>query len=101
MRRSLTVTGAAELPRSQAALSVKNRLARKLNDIVESRELSQSEVARLLAMPQPKVSAIRNYKLSGISLQRLMCALTALGQHVEIVVRPSSPTTRARIDVAA
>jgi hypothetical protein len=30
-------------------------------------------------MPQPKISAIRNYKLQGISLERLMHALTALG----------------------
>ena len=75
----------------------KERLARTLNDIVKARNLSQSEAARVLAMPQPKVSAIRNYKLQGISLQRLMRALTALGQHVEIVVSPSGPTTRARI----
>jgi Helix-turn-helix domain len=30
-------------------------------------------------LPQPKVSAIRKYKLRGISLERLMRALTALG----------------------
>jgi hypothetical protein len=30
-------------------------------------------------MPQPKISAIRNYKLQGISLERLMHALTAWG----------------------
>jgi len=52
-------------------------------------------------MPQPKVSAIRNYKLRGISLERLMQALTALGQHVEIVVSPSNRTAPARINVAA
>jgi hypothetical protein len=52
-------------------------------------------------MPQPKVSAIRNYKLRGISLERLMQALTALGQHVEIVVTASTRKTPARIDVAA
>ena len=84
-----------------AEWSAKERLARKLNELVEARNLSQGEVAQLLAMSQPKVSAIRNYKLRGISLQRLMRALTALGQHVEIVVRPSGVPTRARIDVAA
>jgi predicted XRE-type DNA-binding protein len=41
-------------------------------------------------MPQPKVSVIGNYKLRGISLLRLLLALAALGQHVEIVVTPSS-----------
>jgi predicted XRE-type DNA-binding protein len=52
-------------------------------------------------MPQPKVSAIRNYKLRGISLERLMRALTALGQHVEIVVSPSTKEAPPRIEVAA
>jgi len=82
-------------------LTAKTILAKKINDIVLSRGLTQVEVAGLLAMPQPKVSAIRNFKLRGISLERLMQALTALGQRVEIVVRPSSRAAPARIDVAA
>ena len=82
-------------------LTAKAVLAKKINDIVVSRSLSQVEAAELLGMPQPKVSAIRNYKLRGISLERLMQALTALGQHVEIVVSPSSRAVPARIDVAA
>src|SRR5215469_3604252 len=82
-------------------LSAKAILAKKINDIVESRGLMQLEVAKLLGMPQPKISAIRNYKLRGVSLERLMQALTALGQHVEIVVTPSENDVPARIDVAA
>jgi predicted XRE-type DNA-binding protein len=101
MSRPRKQKGADALPPLLAELSAKKRLARKLNKIVEARSLSQGEVARLLATSQPKVSAIRNYKLRGISLQRLMRALTALGQHVEIVVSPSGASTRARIDVAA
>ena len=82
-------------------LTAKTILAKKINDIVESRGLTQLDAAELLGMPQPKVSAIRNYKLRGISLERLMRALTALGQHVEIVVSPSDKNMPARIDVAA
>jgi predicted XRE-type DNA-binding protein len=82
-------------------LTAKAILAKKINDIVESRGLTQLDAAELLGMPQPKVSAIRNYKLRGISLERLMQGLTALGQHVEIVVRPSNKNMPARIDVAA
>ena len=52
-------------------------------------------------MPQAKVLAIRNYKLRGISLERLMRALTALGQRAEIVVRPSTKEAPPQIDVAA
>src|SRR6266849_7685516 len=101
MTRPRKRTGVGALRCSVAEPAAKERLAQKLNDIVKTRNLSQSEAARVLAMSQPKVSAIRNYKLRGISLQRLMRALTALGQHVEIVVSPSGAPTRARIDVAA
>ena len=82
-------------------LTAKAILAKKINDIIVSRGLTQSDAAELLGMPQPKVSAVRNYKLRGISLERLMQALTALGQHVEIVVSPSDKNMPACIDVAA
>ena len=84
-----------------AELSAKTVLAKKINDIVANRGLTQVGTAALLGMPQPKVSAIRNYKLRGISLERLLLALTALGQRVEITVRPSKKRASARIDVAA
>jgi predicted XRE-type DNA-binding protein len=82
-------------------LTAKTILAKKLNDVIDSRHFTQSDAAELLGMPQPKVSAIRNYKLRGISLERLMRALTALGQHVEIVVSPSTKEAPPRIEVAA
>ena len=82
-------------------LTAKAILAKKINDIVVGRGLTQVETADLLGMPQPKVSCIRSYKLRGISLERLMQALTALGQHVEIVVTASTKKVPPRIDVAA
>jgi predicted XRE-type DNA-binding protein len=82
-------------------LTAKAMLAKKINDLLASRGLTQVDAAAALGMPQPKISAIRNYKLRGISLERLMQALTALGQHVEIVISPADANTRARIDVAA
>jgi len=81
-------------------LSAKVTLAVKLNGLIAARGLSQIEAAEILGMSQPKISAIRNYKLQGISLERLMQALTALGQHVEIIVRSSSRQAHGRISVA-
>lgn len=83
------------------ALAAKTTLAKKINDILDSRGVGESDAAGVLGVSEARVLAIRNYKLRGISLQRLMHALTALGQHVEIVVRPSNGGTAARIDVAA
>ena len=82
-------------------LTAKVLLAKKINDILESRGLTQSAAAELLGIPQPKISAIRHYRIRGISLERLMQALTALGQNIEIVVTPSKKKTTARIAVAA
>lgn len=82
-------------------LTAKVILAKKINDILEQRNLTQAAAAELLGIPQPKISSIRHYKVRGISLERLMQALTALGQNVEIVVTPSKKKSAARIAVAA
>ena len=82
-------------------LTAKAILAKKINDILEHRGLTQTTASTLLGIPQAKVSAIRHYRLRGLSLERLMQALTALDQHVEIVISPSNPQAPARINVAA
>jgi predicted XRE-type DNA-binding protein len=82
-------------------LSAKTVLAIKLNELIDTRQLSQSEVASITGMTQPKVSQVRRYKLQNISLERLMQALVSLDQHVEIVVRPAQRAHSAGITVAA
>ena len=42
----------------------------------------------LLGVPQPKVSALTNYRLDQFAVERLMQFLTALNQDVEIMIRP-------------
>jgi predicted XRE-type DNA-binding protein len=69
--------------------SVRIAIASKLNQLIDARGLSQAKAGEVLGMPQPKISAIRNLKLSGISLERLLQALAAFDQHVDIVVGPS------------
>ncbi len=85
-----------------AERQTKLRLAYALNQVVEQRGLSQTAAATLLGLSQPKVSALRNYKLAGFSVERLMTFLNALGQDVEIVIK-SKPRSRhsARIKVVA
>jgi predicted XRE-type DNA-binding protein len=80
----------------------KLRLAYVLNQVLEARKLSQAEAAKVLGLTQPKISALRNYKLVGFSVERLMNLLTALDQDVEIVVRRKPRSRRAaRIKVVA
>ena len=85
-----------------AERQAKLRLAYALNGLLEERKLSQAGAAKVLGVSQPKVSALRNYKLAGFSVERLMNLLTALDQDVEIVIR-KKPRSRkiARITVVA
>ncbi len=73
-------------------LSTKMRLAVEIVHIVRERGLRQAQVTRRLGIPQPKVSALMNFRLDGFSAEKLMHFLTALGRDVEIRIKkkPSS-----------
>ena len=62
-----------------------------LGHTVKQRKLTQFQVARLMGLDQPKVSPLVNGRLAGFSSDRLMRFLAALGQDVEIGVKPRSP----------
>jgi predicted XRE-type DNA-binding protein len=80
----------------------KLRLAYVLNQVLEARKLSQADAAKVLGVTQPKVSALRHYKLAGFSVERVMNLLTALDQDVEIVIRRKPRSRKAgRISVVA
>jgi predicted XRE-type DNA-binding protein len=81
----------------------KLRLALALNTIIAERKLTQEAAAVRLGLNQPKVSALRNYKLDGFSVERLMTLITALDRDVEIVIRkkPRRRRAAARISVVA
>jgi len=85
---------------STQELSAKTALAVKLNTLIEQRGLSQTDVATITGMTQPKVSQVRHYKLKNISLERIMQALVSLDQNIEIVVQPASSAHAAIITVA-
>ena len=90
--------GYADATERQAKL----RLAYALNQVLDQRKLTQAEAAKVLGVTQPKVSALRHYKLAGFSVERLMTLLTALDQDVEIVIKRKPPSRRAaRIRVEA
>lgn len=84
----------AELGLPDAAeLDTKVRLVVEINRQLEECQLSQAAAASRLAIGQPKVPALKNYKLDGFSVERLMALLTALGQDVEIRIRAWGRTT--------
>ncbi len=73
-----------------------------VNTLLKGRKLKQRETAELLHIPQPKVSALKNYRLDQFSVQRLLEFLTALNQDVEIMIQPRQATAGAgQISVSA
>jgi predicted XRE-type DNA-binding protein len=67
---------------------VKASLVLKIDRIIEQRGLTQTAAAKAMGIDQPKVSAMLAGQFRGYSVERLMRFLVALGQDVEIVVKP-------------
>jgi predicted XRE-type DNA-binding protein len=80
----------------------KAELAHRIGQVIAARGLTQAAAARLLGLYQPKVSALVRGRLKGFSVGRLFRCLNALGQEIEIVVRPvPRPGRRAGTRVAS
>jgi predicted XRE-type DNA-binding protein len=69
-------------------LNTKVRLAVEINRLIVDQQLTQVTAAERLEVSQPKISALKNYRLEGFSVERLMSFLLALGQDVVIRITP-------------
>lgn len=78
----------------------KAELARAISAIIAARELTRAQAAELLGIDQPKISALTRGRLTGFSIDRLLRLLVALGQDVEITIRPNvEGDPRCRVSV--
>ncbi len=66
----------------------KVQLAVAIQREITGRNWSQVEAAEVLGINQPKVSALLKFRLEGFSVERLMTFLTALGNDIEISIKP-------------
>jgi predicted XRE-type DNA-binding protein len=73
---------------------------RKILEIIFARRLSEAEAGKLIGMDQPRVSALKSGKIGKFSTDRLLKALSDLGQDVEVRVKPSR-TKKGKLRVAA
>ncbi len=80
---------------------VKAQLATKISELIKRRRLTQAKAAKLLGMPQPKVSAMLRGQFRGISEDRMLRCLVALDQRVKIVIEPATPGQNGSLSVAA
>ena len=68
---------------------IKAHLMLQIYRIIKKRKLTQTEAADILGVRQPHVSGLMRGQSGAFSVERLMEFLTALGQDVEITVRPT------------
>ncbi|MEO4040165.1 helix-turn-helix transcriptional regulator [Hoeflea sp. CAU 1731] len=68
-------------------LKLKAAIVGMINAIIRDRDLTQHQAADLLGVPQPKISALKNGKLRGFSLERLLDFMVKLDRNVEISIR--------------
>ena len=83
------------LPNPELALA-KAELVQRIRELIAERKLTQAKAAELLGLDQPKVSALVRGRVDGFTYDRLFRLLNALGQRVEINVRPSETSEDRR-----
>lgn len=83
-------------------LQTRARLLSEVVSILDQRKMTQAQTARVLAIDQPRVSALKRGKLSMFSTDKLLGFLSALGNDVDIIVKKRTHTKRAgRVHVVA
>lgn len=68
---------------------LKSHLTLRIYRLIKQRGLTQAQAGEILGIKQPHVSALMCGRSGAFSVERLMDFLTALGQDVEITVRPA------------
>jgi len=68
---------------------LKANLTLQIHRLIKDRGLTQTEAAGILGVKQPQVSALMRNRAGNFSVGRLIEFLTALGQDVEIAVKPT------------
>jgi predicted XRE-type DNA-binding protein len=68
----------------------KAHLTLQIHRIIKQRGMTQTEAANALGIRQPQVSLLMNNRAGSFSVGKLLEFLTALGQDIEIKVRPTA-----------
>jgi predicted XRE-type DNA-binding protein len=76
--------------------ALKAELVRRIAAVMTDQNLTQTAAARRLGIAQPDVSKLLKGHFRQFSVERLMRFLVALGQNVEIVVRPAPAARRSK-----
>lgn len=67
---------------------LKSDLTAEIASHIKKRRLTQTQTAKILGIDQPRVSSLLKGRFDLFSVEMLMHFLTALGQDIQIVVKP-------------
>ena len=79
--------------------ALKARIVMRLRAEMDRRKLTQGEVAAIIGAKQPDVSKLVRGQVLGFSLERMLEFMRALGDDVEITLRPSRGERRGRMSL--
>jgi predicted XRE-type DNA-binding protein len=86
----------ADLGIAQPELAlVKAKLLQQIRALIAEKGLTQAQAAKLLALDQPKVSALVRGRTNGYTIDRLFKFLNLLGQQIDITIRPAMQNSSA------
>ena len=88
-------------PEEAEELTAKSALILALKATLHQRTLTQKQAAKVCGTDQPTLSKVLQGRMESVTIDRLAHWLTALGQDVEITVRPAPASRHARLHVAA
>lgn len=77
------------LPDAEEML-VKSNLALAIQQIIESKNLTQSKAAKIMGLSQPKLSDLLRGKFRGVSEAKMIDGIARLGRDVQIVIGSQS-----------
>ena len=80
---------------------LKAELVARIDGIIRSRGLTQTEAAKLLGLSQPDISRLLRGNFREYSVERLLRLLTHLGRDIEIVIREAKSQRRGRLKITA
>jgi len=76
-------------PHEAEHLLVRSDLMIKVQELIASRRLTQTEVAKILRVTQPRVSDLLRGRIDLFSTDALIDMLACLGVRVRLVLKPS------------
>lgn len=68
-------------------MQTKAALASSILSIIEKKNWTQTEAAKILGITQPKVSLLYRGQFSGFSIEKLIRLLNKLNQDIEIIIK--------------